>query len=203
MQPSRFLMLVVYSLPASALTCQVCHPKQVEGYLHYSMAHSLRRPIHEPSGSFQNDFGTSFTTYSNGLGTWQRIENAAEVSNYRIEYVIGSGKHAFGFLVRIGDHLFQSPIGYYTERRAYGMAPGYEKVADADFTRPVTEECLLCHSGKPLHIAGTLAGYEMPAFAQEAISCERCHGPAENHLKGPVPGSIVNAKLSGPERHRR
>ncbi len=38
-------------------------------------------------------------------------------------------------------------------------------------------------------------------FPEEAISCERCHGPAKEHLKRPVPGSIVNpAKLTGAAR---
>jgi hypothetical protein len=203
MQSFLFLMAVIYSLPASAGAhpCQICHPKEVESYSHYGMAHSLTRVLQGPSGSFQNKFGIRFTTYSDESGTWQRMENAGEISTYRVEYIIGSGKHAFGFLVRIGEDLFQSPIGYYTDRHAYGMAPGYERGADVDFTRPVTEECLFCHSGKPLHIAGTVAGYEAPAFAQEAISCERCHGPSEEHLRKPVPGSIVNpAKLSGAAR---
>lgn len=199
MQRFGFLIATACCLPAcgAAVGCQACHPKEVEGYSHYSMAHSMGQAQHVPSGSFQNEFGIKFTTYSDQSGTWQRMENAGEVSTYRVEYVIGSGKHGFGFLVRVGDDLFQSPIGYYTGRHAYGMAPGYEKGAGADFTRPVTEECLLCHSGKPLHITGTVAGYETPAFAHEAISCERCHGPTEEHLKRPVPGSIVNpAKLS-------
>lgn len=87
------------------------------------MAHSLRRAAQEPDGSFQNVFGTKFTVYSNRSGTWQRMERAGETSEYRIEYVIGSGKHASGYLVRIGTHLFQSPIGYYTARHAYDMDP--------------------------------------------------------------------------------
>ncbi len=129
------------------------------------------------------------------------MERAGEVSEYRIAYVIGSGNHASGYLVRMGDHLFQSPISYYTKRHRYDMAPGYEKVADADFTRPVTEECLLCHAGKPLHIAGSVNRYESPEFAQETISCERCHGPTQEHLKRPLPGSIVNpAKLPNAAR---
>jgi len=196
-------MAVVFALPASAgpFACKVCHPNEVEGYSHYNMAHSLRQAGKEPVGSFENQFGTKFTIYSDQSGTWQRLESAGGTFDYRVEYVIGSGKHAQGYLVRIGDHLFQSPIAYYTARHAYGMAPGFEKYADADFTRPIAVACLLCHSGKPLHKEGTIAGYETPAFAQEAILCERCHGPTEEHMKHPVPGSIVNPKkLQGAAR---
>jgi hypothetical protein len=35
-----------------------------------------------------------------------------------------------------------------------------------------------------------------PAFAAEAITCERCHGSAEKHLSDPRAGTIINpAKL--------
>jgi tetratricopeptide (TPR) repeat protein len=63
-------------------------------------------------------------------------------------------------------------------------------------------ECLLCHSGKPLHTAGTLSEYASPAFAQESISCDRCHGDPAKHLQAPLPGSIVNPlKLSPAARN--
>jgi hypothetical protein len=160
------------------------------------MAHSLRRATSEPAGSFQAQGGTKFTVYSKAGATWQSLENSSEQSAYKIDFVIGSGKHASGYLVAVGDHLFQSPIAFYPKRGSYGMAPGYENVHDPDFTRPVTEECLLCHSGKALHIPGSVNRFQAPVFEQEAISCERCHGPTEEHLKRPVPGSIVNpAKL--------
>jgi tetratricopeptide (TPR) repeat protein len=162
------------------------------------MAHSLRRPAGEPVGSFVHPAsGTTFTVHSEQDGLWQRIERDGYVSEYHVEYVVGSGNHASGYLVRIGDHLFQSPICFYTRYGRYDMAPGSEDTRNPDFIRPVTEECLLCHSGKPLHLKNTLNEYESPAFAQESISCARCHGNPTRHLKAPLPGSIVNpAKLS-------
>jgi hypothetical protein len=116
--------------------------------------------------------------------------------DYRIDYVIGSGNHASCYAARVGDHLFESPICYY-KTRGYDMAPGYEDNAAPGFTRPITPECLLCHSGKPLPLKNSLNRYQSPAFAQEAISCDRCHGDPAGHLRRPVPGSIVNpARLS-------
>ena len=81
------------------------------------------------------------------------------------------------------------------------MAPGYEESRSPDFSRPVTLECLLCHSGKPQPIPDTLNRYRTPPFLEESISCERCHGSGEAHEKRPVPGSIVNpAKLEARAR---
>ena len=112
--------------------------------------------------------------------------------------MVGSGSHASGYFVRIGDHLFQSPLCFYPRLERYDMAPGYEENRAPDFIRTVTVECLLCHSGKPLPIKGTLNEYQSPEFAQEAISCERCHGDTKRHLKAPLPGSIVNPARLAP-----
>jgi hypothetical protein len=190
--------LVLAPLGLAAHPCESCHPQEVAGYAHSSMARSLRRAGNEPGGTFTAaGSGTRFTIRSGSQGTWQRMERAGEVSEYQVEYVIGSGSHAAGYLIQIGGHLFQSPVCYYTNRRAYDLAPGFERLPDPDFTRPVGEECVLCHSGRPSHVSGTVNQYARPAFAEEAISCARCHGAAEEHLRRPVPGSIVNpAKLA-------
>lgn len=194
---ARRAAFLLVPLGLAAHPCESCHPREVAGYRHSSMERSLRRPGNEPAGAFTAaDSRTRFTIHSDGKGTWQKILRAGHVSEYRVAYVIGSGSHAEGYLIQIGDHLFQSPICYYTNRRAYDLAPGYENIPEPDFTRPVNEECLLCHSGRPLPVPGTVNRYSPPVFVEEAISCARCHGPVEEHLRRPVPGSIVNpAKL--------
>ena len=129
------------------------------------------------------------------------MQHDGENSDYRIDYAIGSGSHASCYLARVGDHLFESPVCYYPGR-GYDMAPGFEDSPAPGFTRPVTIECLLCHSGKPLPVGGSLNRYESRAFAEEAISCERCHGDPSAHLRRPVRGSIVNpARLPPAQRN--
>jgi hypothetical protein len=156
------------------------------------MSGSLRKPAKEPDGVFTTRDGFRFTIHGGADGLRHRLDHARETAEYRVAYVIGSGRHASGYLIQAGDHLFQSPVCYYTGRRSYDLAPGYERISDPDFTRPVGEQCLLCHSGGPLHIAGTLNRYRPPVFASESISCDRCHGSPEEHLRRPSPGSIVN-----------
>ena len=191
-------VLVLVPLSLAAHPCESCHPKEVAGYSRSAMARSLRRPGKEPSGTFTSaGSGTRFTIRLDNTGVWQRMERAGEVSEYPVAYVIGSGSHAAGYLIQVGDHLFQSPICYYTNHREYGLAPGFERIGAPDFTRPVGEECVLCHSGRPLYVRGTANQYTRPVFTEEAISCERCHGGSGEHLNRPVAGSIVNpAKLA-------
>ncbi len=161
------------------------------------MAHSLRRPGQQPDGTV-TAHGSKITMYSTPNGYWQRWENGGDQSEYHIDWVVGSGNHASGYLVDIGGHLFQSPVAYYKSRQSYDLAPGYENQPDPDFTRPIREECVLCHSGNALHVTDTLNEYRSPVFptSEEAITCERCHGPTEKHLADSRAGNIVDpAKL--------
>jgi photosynthetic reaction center cytochrome c subunit len=181
---------------AGAERCISCHAAEVEGYASSAMAHSLRRAANEPQGIANLPNGR-ITISSSASGNWQLLETTGDVSNYRIAYVVGSGRHASGYLINLGEHLFQSPIAYYRTRQSYDLAPGYENLQSPDFTRPVGEACVFCHSGTPLNVPGTLNQYRTPAFSAEAINCERCHGPVERHLADPRPGTIVNpAKLA-------
>jgi Tetratricopeptide repeat/Cytochrome c554 and c-prime len=121
----------------------------------------------------------------------QRISRNGAGAEYDVAYAIGSGVHAIGFIVQLRDHLFQSPLCFYPGQ-GWGMAPGYENSTAPDFYRAVTPECLFCHSGQANLKPDTLNSYQDPPFEAQGITCERCHGPSETHLRNPVPGSIIN-----------
>ncbi len=162
------------------------------------MAHSLAIAGEQPDGTFeQASSGTRFESRGTATGVWQSFERHGESGKLKVEYAIGSGSHAVGYLAEVGDRLFQSPLSYYTSRRMWDVAPGYEQTPEPDFSRPVTVECLTCHADKPLPLIDTLNGYQVPPFAGMSIQCDRCHGPVEAHLRKPIPGSIINpAKLA-------
>jgi photosynthetic reaction center cytochrome c subunit len=182
--------------PTGSSRCQFCHAAEVEGYARSAMAHSLRRAGQEPDGTVETP-DAKITMHSSPTGYWQRLQSGEDVTNYRIDYVIGSGNHASGYLLDLAGHLFQSPVAYYKSRQAYDLAPGYEGLPNPDFTRPVAEGCLFCHSGTALHVSGTSNRYHSPVFSAESITCERCHGSAEKHLSDPRAGTIINpAKLA-------
>ena len=181
--------------------CAQCHPKEVAAYSASPMAHSLGPVGNEPHGEFKHSrSGSVFVANYSASGMVQRIERSGLSEQYQPNYSIGSGVHAVGYLVELKNHLFQSPFCYYPGR-GWGLAPGYEDSSAPNFSRPVTPECLFCHAGQARPKPGTLNTYQDPAFESEGISCERCHGPVEAHLRNPAPGSIVNpAKL--PDRAR-
>jgi hypothetical protein len=156
----------------------------------------------QPGGTFEHALSkTTFFVRSSPGSMTQGFTRHGESAELPVAFVIGSGEHAFGYLFRIGDHVFQSPVSYYTGRRLWDVAPGYELDPHPDFNRPVSAECLFCHSGKPLAVSDSLNQYQAGVFADFGITCDRCHGDVEEHLKNPIRGSILNpAKLSGARR---
>ena len=164
------------------------------------MGRSLSRAYSQPNGTFSHEFSKSnFTVATADERMLQRVERDGFSAEQPVEFVIGSGNHAFGYLIKRGKHLFQSPVSYYSRRGVWDVAPGYEENAHPEFERPVTAECLWCHAGRPQPIRGTLNQYNEPAFQAEAISCDRCHGPVKAHLAKPSADTI----LSPPELSTR
>lgn len=175
----------------SANPCRVCHAYEVDGFARSKMAHSMRLGGQEPAGVVRTSRAT-ITMHSGKGGSWQTLESGPSTTTYHVDYVIGSGTHASGYIMDLGEHLFQSPVAYYRSRQAYDLAPGYEGTADPDFTRPVGEGCLFCHAGTFNAVPGTDNGYAQTPFPHLAISCNRCHGPTALHLANPDAHNIVN-----------
>ena len=172
--------------------CIRCHKEEVNGFARSKMAHSMRLATHEPEGIVRAPQAT-LRMYSNQDGTWQTLESSGHTAeNYRVDYVIGSGTHASGYIVSLSNHLFQSPVAYYPRKAAYGLAPGYETELDPDYTRPVKPGCVFCHAGSFAAVSGTINEYGAQPFLHLAIGCSRCHGPAGAHLARPSPSNIVN-----------
>ena len=204
---TSLLVLFAISLQGAPeeVVCARCHPKEVASYARTGMAKSLFAMSHAPKlpeGEVNHAAsGTTFKIRNTPAGLIQSSQWKNESTEQSVAFVIGSGNHAFGFLVQKGDHIFQSPLSYYTRRHLWDVAPGYEQNPHPDFSRPVTADCLLCHSDRPLPMAHTVNRYEPRVFSTLAISCDRCHGSPDVHLKKPIPGSILNpAKLTGSER---
>ncbi len=155
-------------------------------------------PGRGPSGTFYHSVsGTRFTIRSSTGHMTQRMERDGLSSQYSIAYSVGSGAHAVAYLIQVGNHLFESPLSHFPTS-GWGMSPGYENLKAPDFYRAVRPQCLFCHVGEAFPIAGTLNAYRDPPFRAEAITCERCHGPATEHLRNPVPGSIINPRKLPP-----
>lgn len=200
MKTAAWLLLILVT-PAAAASgkdrCAGCHPRQTAGFLETGMGRSMQPgvPVLEDwSGRLG---ATRFTV----RGSSQSIARGQLTSSAEVLATIGSGNHAFGFLVRQGEYLFQSPLSWYRRQRAWDVAPGYEGSTHPDFNRPVVAECLFCHADRATPAKNSLNRYPAPdASIAAPISCERCHGDVNAHLTTPRRGSVVNPARLAPAR---
>jgi len=105
---------------------------------------------------------------------------------------IGSRRMGRSFAFEYKQHLYQAPVGYYANRHAWDLAPGYERDSKPDLSRPITTDCLYCHATRATLEPGTLNRYREIVHG---VQCARCHGESAEHA------NLVNpAKLTARRR---
>jgi len=159
------------------------------------MSRSIGDPAAEPDGRVYDARANTAAVASHRDGYLViELKRANLSAVYTAAYSVGAGKVGYTNLIQVGSWLYQSPISYYAQPGPWDLSPGYESEDILDLDRPVLSGCLFCHAGSVRVKSGTQSQFEIGSL--RAISCERCHGPVEQHLARPLPGSIINpAKL--------
>jgi hypothetical protein len=119
-----------------------------------------------------------------------------------ITYAIGSGTHAYSYLIDRDGILTQSPITWFAQKQSWDLSPGFEHTSDR-FERPVASGCLFCHCNHAEAVPDTMNAYREPIFQGFAIGCERCHGPGARHVRAREEGeapSEPDATIVNPAR---
>ena len=218
------LALVFPSLHASDYVadsaCATCHQSKFASYQGVGMAQSMRRPraevliedfrkarfFHKASQSYfemvWKDGRLLFRRWQIDAGG-QRINSIEQ----QVDWILGSGHRSRVYLYRTpSGELYQLPIAWYTQERAWGMAPGYDRADNDGITRPIRRECLFCHNAFPEVPAGSDAHWKpqrFPAALPEGTGCQRCHGPGGKHVSAAMAGedySSVRAAIVNPAR---
>jgi tetratricopeptide (TPR) repeat protein len=106
----------------------------------------------------------------------------------QIDYVVGSGDHARTYLHLTAEgKLIELPVSWYSELGGYwGMTPGYDRLDQSDFRRPIAYQCMFCHNAYPSLKSQALVSEDHETFGDtipEGIDCQRCHGPGSAHVK--------------------
>ena len=187
------------ALAQTAPVCANCHPQETKQYLESAMGRSLGPPTLRPAGRVNHErSGSVITIEQRGGAMVHRLTERGLTAEFPIAYQIGAGKLAHSYVVEIRGYLFESPATWF---RAYGwdVSPGYARAPALDFDRPINDTCMFCHAG-PATFSG-VDGRKLGGASLTAISCERCHGPSEDHVRHPSAQNIVNpAKLQNRAR---
>lgn len=199
--------------------CARCHPAIFESYQHTAMAKASGLAIDTvASGAGASDAltgaefdhkpsGVHYRIYREGGRAWLSYDRPGDPflhGKKELLYYIGSGRRGRSYLFETDGFLFESPVNWYANKQTWDMAPAYQSAREVPLNLPAYTSCLHCHvSGMQAPSKGTANRYPTPAFTQNGVSCERCHGPGAAHVEGAHVngGAIVNpAKLSAARR---
>jgi len=194
--------------------CGSCHSVEYKSFKQTAMGRSASIPSQDDLQSLEKPVTFSSTTlnrtYSvytrNGKMYHEESQHDAKgqvvfSETHEIAYIVGAGEVGKSYLVGNGDGFFVSPISFYTRINGWDLSPGYETSSFRDFTRPVLELCVDCHTGQPRFVPDRPNHFQQPPFRFLSIGCERCHGPGGIHVKqrkervppeGPIDYAIVN-----------
>jgi hypothetical protein len=111
----------------------------------------------------------------------RRTAAGEERTSAPVNLVYGSGGAADEiYFTWHGDRLNELPMAWLHPLQRWGAQP-FNPHMEGDASRITTPRCLECHNTWIEHVAGTENRYRRDN-AILGVSCERCHGPAAEHV---------------------
>lgn len=176
---------------AGSASCRQCHQAIYDSFIstgHFKAtskanAGKVLGNFHKENG-FVYDSLTKIVMEKRKDSFYQVLyENGKEKKAYPFDILFGY-RHAQTSAYWHGDTLFELPISYYHSANTWATSPGYP--ADhVNLNRIVNTECLDCHSsGVSVKMNSEVFGDQLldKNSLVYGIDCERCHGPAINHV---------------------
>ncbi|MDB5140343.1 MAG: hypothetical protein JWR12_2259 [Mucilaginibacter sp.] len=175
--------------------CIKCHKNVYDSYIHTAHFQSSRpASVNTIHGSFSA--GKNIVELNDHLKVMMEKRNAAlyqvaylngkEVEAHRFDITFG-GVKAETYLYWKGKQLFELPLSYFDTLHKWTNSPGYAGNR-VDFNRPILRRCFECHSSyikeipqQNINLANRIIEYDKSSLIY-GIDCERCHGPAANHV---------------------
>lgn len=190
-------------------TCRKCHESVYQTFMQTGMGQSFDLATPQKSAA---DFSSAHSlVYDKDKDFYYRpyfANDSLYILEYRLDgrdtvykrteqvhYVIGSGQHTNSHIYNSNGYLYQAPITFYTQKRRWDMAPGFENGGSSRFNRLIESECMTCHNGYPDFVAGSQNKY---VSVKHGIDCERCHGPGGLHVANKMAGNMTDTS-KGPD----
>lgn len=203
---SRTLAAQATPVRVADAECAQCHSDLFRKYLATPMANA--------SGSaFEKLTVESFTNKSSGIEYSLSLTGDQAFLSYRdarepqatrrhsLSYFLGSGHLGTTYIYSTNDFLFESPVAWYAASKSYDMKPGLDEMNHMPPSLPMQSSCLRCHmSAVQPSDPGTINRYKGLAFLHSGITCESCHGDAQNHARSGDRAAVVNPALLPPEQ---
>jgi predicted CXXCH cytochrome family protein len=191
--------------PPGNEACAKCHSALATSYSETAMARASGQAIDQltPADFTHAASGVHYRVYAENnaamLG-FDRPDDPTMHGTRRLQYFIGSGHRGRTYLFSLDGFFFESPINWYAQKKVWDTAPAFQDAKFMPMNLPAYPGCLNCHtSASRAPIATTENKYDMPLFAHDGITCERCHGDNPAHI-ATGKGEIVNPSKLAPAR---
>ncbi len=171
--------------------CGECHAQRVADFRetrHFRACEiaseiPLSRGMADGPVQFQPpDSDLRFDLFADGNQPMLTVTSPEGVATSPIAYVYGAGAGTDEvFFTWHGDGLFELPVVWLEPQKRWGVSL-LDPDAGGDFSRPLTPQCLECHTLWVEHKTGTRNQYVRPEPFQLGVTCERCHGPGHDHI---------------------
>jgi predicted CXXCH cytochrome family protein len=186
--------------------CQKCHSAIADSYSQTAMARASGPATDElvPADFTHAASGVHYRVYTENnaaMLAFDRPDDPTMRGTRRLQYFVGSGHRGRTYLFSLDGFFFESPINWYAQKKVWDTAPAFEQAKTMPMNLPAFPGCLNCHtSASRAPIAGTENKYDMPLFAHDGITCERCHGDNATHIATGKAGEIINPAKLAPAR---
>jgi Flp pilus assembly protein TadD len=173
-------------------SCAGCHADIYASFLETGKGRSFHYPSKE---KIIEDFSKAyvFDKFSNFhyKAYWKgenmfisefRLENkdTVHIKTIKIDFVVGSGNQTRSYLYEENGYFYEMPITWYVKKGIWDLSPGYEDGRNARFDRPIGDMCMNCHNSEQQFVENSINRF---TSLGQGMSCEKCHGPGEAHVK--------------------
>ncbi|MEY3175724.1 MAG: hypothetical protein RLZZ436_3638 [Planctomycetota bacterium] len=181
---SPFLNTVPHAAWTGSQSCRTCHSDIASAYdvTPHNRALSDTPPVLADTSLTDSAAGYLFRSRTDQ----QKLIHAEELQltqnpprDFEIAWTVGSGHFGHSFLSLANGFLVQSPLTWYSTRNCWDLSPGYSGPDHYAFHRNISARCLWCHAGRT---EVREQNEYLVDVHEQAISCERCHGPGEMHV---------------------
>lgn len=175
-------------------SCKECHPKIYEEHVktaHFnssavSNGDNIKGSLEGGNNYHQLNKVALFAMTEKEDGFYQdffTLPDSVLITSKRFDVTIGSGTKGQTYLNWREDELYQLQISYYEPTHSWINSPGYsDKFLSSN--RPIQKRCLECHA---TYAENTTSFNKRNEYVKSqmvyGIDCERCHGPAMEHVK--------------------
>jgi tetratricopeptide (TPR) repeat protein len=153
--------------------CADCHSLIAESFSAHGMARTFA-PM--DSASSVADWSTDQVVVDAKTGL--RYQPYRDGSRFFIRETLLDDSEQNGFLRML-------PLEWYTDEKRWDFAPVFES-ENQRFSRRINARCVSCHNAPVKFESEQAARLSLPL--PSGISCERCHGPGELHVKARAAG---------------